>query len=188
MVTVALDQSAADARPWIEQAAPQHPSLIDGEHVVAHHYGMINVPTMVWIDAAGQIVRPNDVALTNDMFKDFTGVESGPRMAALRAWAHDGTLPEHEDARAELMLPTAAEQLARAEFTLGWYLHRAGRRVAAERHFLRAGELSPHDWTIRRGTFPIRGIDPMQSTEMADLMREWIEAGRPYYRPRAGED
>jgi hypothetical protein len=147
---------------------------------------MINIPTMVWIDERGQVVRPNDVAVTNDMFKDFTGIESGPRMAALRAWAKDGTLPyaSADAVRAQIMAPTAEEQLARAEFTVAWYLHQRGKTEAAERHFRRAGELSPHDWTIRRAALPIRGLDPMQSVEMADLMKEWLDAGRPYYRPR----
>jgi hypothetical protein len=186
VLAVALDRHPDDARPWIEAAAPTHPSLIDTEHVVAHRYGMINIPTMVWIDEAGQIVRPNDVAVTNDSFKDFTGIESGPRMEALRAWARDGVLP-HPDAdsiRAQLMAPTADEQLARAEFVVAWYLHKNGNAEAAERHFRRAGALSPFDWTIRRGSMPIRGIDPMQSVEMADLMGEWFAAGRPYYQPR----
>lgn len=183
---MALDRHADDARPWIEAAAPTHPSLIDSEHVVAHRYGMINIPTMVWIDESGQIVRPNDVAVTSDTFKDFTGIESGPRMEALRAWAKDGTLPHADPAavRAQLMAPTAEEQQARAEFVVGWYLHKSGNPAAAERHFRRAGELSPFDWTIRRGSMPIRGIDPMQSAEMADLMSEWLAGGRPYYQPR----
>lgn len=147
---------------------------------------MINIPTMVWIDASGRIVRPNDVAVTSDTFKDFTGVESGPRMEALRAWARDGTLPyaNAEAVRAQLMAPTAEEQQARAEFLVGWYLHKNGKPEAGERHFRRAGELSPFDWTIRRGSMPIRGVDPMQSVEMADLMQEWFAGGRPYYRPR----
>ena len=33
-ITVALDRSADDARPYIERAAPTHPSLIDSEHRV----------------------------------------------------------------------------------------------------------------------------------------------------------
>src|SRR5690606_41725350 len=58
-------------------------------------------------------------------------------------------------------LPTQDEQLARAEFTLAWHLFGRGDREAAERHFVRAGELAPFDWTIRRGSMPIRGLDPM---------------------------
>jgi hypothetical protein len=63
--------------------------------------------------------------------------------------------------RAHQPHPTPETQLARAHRTLAWWLHRQGRAQAAERHFLRAGELSPGDWTIRRGSMPIRGIHPM---------------------------
>jgi hypothetical protein len=80
------------------------------------------------------------------------------------------------------VLPTADEQLARAEFTLAWHLHRAGRSEAAERHFLRAGELAPHDFTIRRGSMPIRGLDPM-GPDFIDLYQDWVREGRPYYEP-----
>lgn len=173
VITVALDQNAADARPYIERAAPQHPSLIDTEHLVADLYGMINIPTMVWIDETGRIVRPNDVAVTNDLFKDFTGLESGPRMQALTSWIVDGsTAGEPDQVRAQLMMPTADEQLARAEFTLAWHLHKQRRDAAATAHLEQAGRLSPHDWTIRRAGLRIRGIDPMASLEMADLMSE----------------
>ena len=57
-----------------------------------------------------------------------------------------------------------------------------GRHDAAERHFVRAGELAAHDFTIRRGTMPIRGIDPM-GPEFRAMLQEWTGAGRPYYRP-----
>lgn len=33
VVTVALDRSPEDARPWIEAAKPTHPSLIDTKHI-----------------------------------------------------------------------------------------------------------------------------------------------------------
>ena len=75
------------------------------------------------------------------------------------------------------MLPTPEQQEGRAEFTLAWHLHRAGQREAAERHFRRAGELAPGDWTIRRGSLPIRGIDPMASEEFLALWQE----GAPRY-------
>ncbi len=35
-----------------------------------------------------------------------------------------------------------------------------GQSEAAARHFVRAGELAPLDWTIRRGSMPIRGMNP----------------------------
>jgi len=184
VLAVALDRSADDVRPFAEAAAATYPILVDSEHVVADLYRIINVPTGLWIDERGRIVRPNDAVFGNDTFAHMTGVTSGPHLDAIRAWVKTGALPFGSDAdvRARQVLPTADEQLARAEYTLAWFLHRQGRTEAAERHFLRAGELAPHDWTIRRGSMPIRGLDPMGEALMP-LWSEWVAAGLPYYPP-----
>jgi hypothetical protein len=182
---VALDQCADDPRPFIEAAAPAHPSLIDTEHRLADLYGIINVPTAVWIDENGMIVRPNDVAFGSEMFKDLTGFDSAAYLDAVRAWVREGVVPlDAGQVRQRQMLPNSDEQLARAEFGLAWHLHQAGQSDAAVRHFDRAGQLSPDDFTIRRGSMPIRGIDPMTSPEFLALWQEWTARGRPYYRPR----
>ena len=39
-------------------------------------YGMINVPTILWIDEEGRIARPNDVAFGSNDFKEMTGIDS----------------------------------------------------------------------------------------------------------------
>jgi hypothetical protein len=38
---------------------------------------------------------------------------------------------------------------------------------------VRAGELAPKDWTIRRGSMPIRGINPM-GPEFFELAKEGV--------------
>ena len=179
---MALDRSPEDARPWIEAAKPAHPSLIDARHVLADLYNMVNVPTVVWIDERGRIVRPNDVAFGTDTFRHITGIEAARHLGLLRAWARGEapTLPV-EKTRALQSLPTPADQQARAEFALGQWLYEQGRE-AAERHFVKAGELAPHDFTIRRGTMPIRGIDPM-GPQFRTMLQEWTAAGHPYYKP-----
>lgn len=142
---------------------------------------MINVPTMVWIDEAGRIVRPNDAQFGTDTFTQFHGKHSAPFLEAVRAWVkgkRKALTPAQ--VRSQQMLPTPDQQLARAEFSLAWFLHQQGRLAAAERHFERAGELSPHDWTIRRGSMPIRGKNPM-GPEFFELHAEWKAAGSPTY-------
>ena len=183
VITVALDKSAEDARPWIEKAAPTHPALIDTQHVLADLYNVVNVPTILWIDERGRIVRPNDVVFGTDTFKHITGLESARPLAALRAWvggAATGYAPAQ--ARALQALPSDADQQARAEFGLAEWLARRGRMDAAERHFVRAGELAPHDFTIRRGSMPIRGLDPM-GPKFREMRDAWVGAGNPYYKP-----
>ena len=183
VITVALDGSPEDARPWIEAARPAHPSLIDTRHVVADLYNMVNVPTILWIDAEGRIVRPNDVAFGTDTFKHITGLEAAGHLTAVRAWVK-GEAPPLPEARARALqpLPTQADQQARAEFALGQWLHARGRAAAAERRFVKAGERAPHDFTIRRGTMPMRGLDPM-GPPFREMLAAWTQAGNPYYRP-----
>jgi hypothetical protein len=185
VITVALDKSADDARPWIEAAHPTHPSLIDTGHVLADLYNVVNVPTILWIDERGRIVRPNDVAFGTDTFKHITGLTAAAHLAALRAWVRGETtaLPEAR-IHALQSLPTDDDQRARAEFGLGEWLFNRGRTEAAARHFAKAGELAPHDFTIRRGTMPMRGIDPM-GPQFREMLGSWVKAGNPYYRPLA---
>jgi hypothetical protein len=141
----------------------------------------VNVPTMIWIDEQGRIVRPNDAQFGTDTFVALTGRPSGPFLAAIRRWVlrNEGALPP-DAVRTDQVLPSREQQEARAEFTLAWYLHQHGRTDAAARHFERAGKLAPGDWTIRRGSLPIRGIDPMTSEEFLALWQE----GAPRYPTR----
>lgn len=183
VITVALDRSTEDARPWIEAARPAHPSLVDTRHVLAELYNVVNVPTILWIDERGRIVRPNDVAFGADTFRPLTGLDASIHLNALRAWVRGETPALAADAvRAQQTLPGPADQQARAEFGLGQYLWTNGRTEAAARHFDRAGALAPHDFTIRRGTMPMRGTDPM-GPEFRAMLAEWTQGGRPYYRP-----
>jgi hypothetical protein len=183
IITVALDASADDARPWIEAARPRHPALIDTRHVVADLYNMVNVPTAVWIDERGRLARPNDVAFGTDTFRHITGIAAARHVDLLRGWVRGEVAPlGAAEARARLTLPAETDQQARAEFGLGQWLFTEGRPEAAARHFARAGELAPHDFTIRRGTMPMRGVDPMGPSFRA-MLGEWTQAGHRYYRP-----
>jgi hypothetical protein len=171
-ITVALDRNAEDPRPFVERARPTHPSLLDTEHVVAERFHIVNVPTMIWIDEAGTIVRPQDNQFGTDTFTQFHGKASGPYLELVRAWVREGKgALAPDEVRKHQQLPSPDSQLARAERALAWDLHRHARVEAAERHFVRAGELAPKDWTIRRGSMPIRGQNPF-GPEFFDLARE----------------
>jgi hypothetical protein len=183
VITVAIEGDAADARAWIEAARPAHPSLVDTRHVLADLYNIVNVPTILWIDEHGRIVRPNDVAFGTDTFKSITGLEAVRHLTALRAWVR-GDAPAIPEARVRALqtLPTDRDQQARAEFGLGEWLFSRRRTDAAARHFVRAGELAPHDFTIRRGTMPMLGQDPM-GPAFRRMLAAWKDSGRSYYEP-----
>jgi len=181
VVAVALDEADA-AREWVEAADPSYPAFVDPDHVIAERLAIFNVPTVIWIDEDDRVVRAPVMAPVDDLFKDFTHVDSTVHHTQLRAWVSDGVLPFTEaEARAKIPAPTEDEQLARAHRRLGAHLYRVGRAERAAVHFARASELSPMDFTIRRGTMPMRGGDPF-GQEFFDFWQEWEAAGRPGYQ------
>jgi hypothetical protein len=64
-----LDIMVWDAEFSKRAGVPTYPCLIDREHVVAELYGIVNVPTAVWIDEAGRMVRPPEPAGMSDGFR-----------------------------------------------------------------------------------------------------------------------
>ncbi|MBM7368815.1 ResA-like WAxxUGC motif-containing protein, partial [Gordonia hydrophobica] len=63
IVTVAMDTAGPEAgRQFVERAAPRHPALIDVAHILGERLGVTNVPSGIWIDEDGMIVRPPETA------------------------------------------------------------------------------------------------------------------------------
>jgi len=63
IVTIAMDAAGPEAgREFVERAKPTHPALIDSSHALGRLFGVTNVPTGIWIDEDGVIVRPAEPA------------------------------------------------------------------------------------------------------------------------------
>jgi peroxiredoxin len=177
--SVALDNSPDDARPWVDAAQPNYPVVVDCAHVTAERYGIVNVPSTVWIDEGGQVVKPPTISPGDDQFRDFTKIDSARHHDALRRWVTDGELPD--TASLHVTPRTSEEQLAQAERRIGAWLHDRGHVDAARAHLERAVELAPWDWTVRRASIALRGDDPFLGEEFIAFWQEWDEAGRPGY-------
>jgi hypothetical protein len=184
ILAIALDEDPDAARYWAREDSDvelTYPVLLDRDHRVAELYGITNIPTTVWIDEHDRIVRPPAIAPADDRFKDFTNIESAMHHDALRRWVIDDVAPLTDSERAARQsVPEATVQRARAERRLAVHLLRDGRAEAAERHFARAIELAPDDWTINRGSMPLRGEDPFGQA-FFDFYTRWEAAGRPGY-------
>ena len=175
-IAIALDRGA-DARPFIEAANATHPSLIDEGHRIAELYHIVNVPTLIWIDEEGMICRPHDSQYATDTFTAFHKKLSAPYLDMLRDWVRTGAWAMTPDeVRANQPLPDDDAQLARLERAVAWRLLESDRAEAAERHFERATELAPLDWTIQRGSTPLRGGNPFGPEFFA-----LAEKGKPDY-------
>ena len=184
VITVALDKTLDDARPWIEAAHPTHPSLVDVNYTMADVYNMVNVPTVLWIDEDGRIVRPNDVHYVDETFSGIHGYHAEAPIAALRAWVHGESSGYDGDAIADQPVATVEHQMARAHFATAWWLANHDRGAEAEPHFVMADELAPQDFTIRRGSMLMRGKDPA-GMDFFQMVGDWVGAGNSYYVPQA---
>ncbi|MCU1593184.1 MAG: Redoxin domain protein [Frankiales bacterium] len=175
IVTVAIDEDREAVRPWADTT--DLPVGVDTEHRLSDVFGIVNVPSVVWLDEEGRMVKPPTIAPGDNQFEEFTKVDADRHHDALRSWVRDGVVPEVDE-------PAEDDDLlrARAERRLAAWLHRHGHREAAETHFAAAVSLAPLDFTIARSSMPLRGQDPF-GTEFFALWEQWNTAGRPGYQP-----
>jgi hypothetical protein len=214
-VTVALDAAGAEAAgPWIDRAKPTHPSLIDSGHVLDELLGIVNVPTGVWIDEHGLIVRPPEPAfpwrprkptdellaqlppLLVEQMKEAQNIriEPEPYLAALRDWVARGADSPYALGPEEVLQrspPRSAERSrAAASFELGQYLHRQGHPDDAVAWFREAHRLQPENWTYKRQAWSL--ADPLQGPTEAydsDFLTEIRALGAEnFYAPAKLED
>jgi hypothetical protein len=208
IVTVALDARGSEtAGPWIAKAAPEHPSLIDEGHVVDALFGVINVPSGIWIDEEGMIVRPPEPAhprrpayLDRAVPPDATPavrevmeltkalhVEAERYVAALRDWVERGSESRYALSPDEVIRRSRPrpidEATAAAHFAVGQALYARGAQAAAIEHFREAHRLQPTNWTYRRDAWSLAGADREAvygTSWVEEVKREGVEN---YYPP-----
>lgn len=185
LVTVGLDtQGDAGCRAFIEAARPEHPSLIDRHHVLAELFGVINIPSSVWVDESGMIVRPAETApappqavpsaprsLPADAPQRFVEImaeaakirrDTQAYHAALRDWVENGAASRFALSPDEVVARSRprdnATALGHAHFQLATQLEMDGHHDAAVRHFREAHRLVPDSWTFRRQAWSLEKV------------------------------
>ena len=176
---------AKDAGPWITAAKPEYTALVDERQIVTQKFGMVNVPTGVWIDERGRIVRPNEVAFIDDRFKSFTKMDSAPYIEAIRDWAANGAksayvLSENE-LKNRLKPPSDERSRADAEFALAQFLYQAGKGSDAIPHFKEAQRLDPDNWNYKRQAWALSNAERDYGTNFGKEVQKLN--GKPYYEP-----
>ena len=186
LVTVGLDTLGdAGCRAFIEAARPEHPSLIDRHHVLADLFGVINIPSSIWIDENGMIVRPAEAApappqatpiaprLTlpgkpPQRFVEIMAEAAKIRKdtqgyhAALRDWVARGAASRFALSPDEVVARSrprdGAKAMGHAHFQLATQLEIEGHHKAAIDHFREAHRLVPDSWTFRRQAWSLEKV------------------------------
>jgi tetratricopeptide (TPR) repeat protein len=187
IVSVAQDTGGVkDAGPSIAKAKPDYTVLIDDKHLVTHLYNMVNVPTAVWINEKGRIVRPNEVAYVDDRYRAMHRIEAAPYLDAIRDWAANGDRSPYvlseKELNARLKPKDPGRAMAATEFSLAEYLYKNGKGEDAIAHFKEAQRLAPDNWNYKRQAWALSNAERDYGTTFMKEVQKLD--GKPYYEPR----
>jgi tetratricopeptide (TPR) repeat protein len=174
----------AAAGKWYDAAKATFTTLVDVKHAVSSVFQFVNVPSGVWIDETGRIVRPAEPAWNQNRTYTFGNksivTEGNAYVAALRDWVAKGdrssyVLSDEEFAR-RVKPRSSAEMEAEANFKLAVWFQQSGRSAQAAKYFERAQQLNPNDWNYYRQQW---------SFTPDDAQKKWLEKfesdPQPYY-------
>jgi len=180
-------------------AMPAYPCLIDEKHTVAELYNIVNVPTAVWIDESGRIVRPAEPAGATDGFRKMdratrqlpaevaaAGTRARRRYVdAIRDWVEKGDASVYalspDEIRRRGQVRAEHEILAAANFRLGQHLYQQGHRQTAKYYFAEAIRLHPENWSFKRQSWELEELGKAFGPDFwatVDALGE-----KPYYPP-----
>ena len=174
----------AAAGKWYDAAKATFTTLVDTTHTVSSAFQLINVPTGVWIDERGRVVRPAEPAWTSSRTDTYGGkkleIEGELYVGALRDWVTNGdksqyVLSDEEFAR-RVKPRSASDMEAEASFKLAVWFQQEGQAALAAKYFERAQTLNPDDWNYHRQEW---SFTPQEAG------RKWLERfqkqAEPYY-------
>jgi tetratricopeptide (TPR) repeat protein len=168
-------------------------------HVVAELYSMVNVPTAVWINEEGRIVRPPDSAGASDAFRKMdtatfrmppdalADARAGRKayVAALRDWIENGSASKYvlqENTIREKLRPyNDDDALAAAYFRLGVELYQLGRKDEAQSWMAEAKRLRPESWSFKRQAWELEAVGKSAGPEFWQAVHALGE--KRYYPP-----
>jgi hypothetical protein len=116
------------------------------------------VPTGVWIDERGRVVRPGEPAWTTSRTSTFGGkalvTEGAEYVAAIRDWVSHGERSAYvlsdEEFAARVKPRSPAEMEADASFAMAVWFQQSGDVTLAKKYFEHAQQLNPDSWNYHR--------------------------------------
>lgn len=173
----------AAAGKIFDDAKVAYTAIIDEDHTISTLFNLVNVPSGVWIDEQGQIVRINEGTYAAHHKLGTFEFGSDVYVPALRDWIAKGSDSKYvwnpKEVKAHIIQRTPPAERAEPAFKLGVYFHRQGDEDKASHWWEESQKLNPDSWNFHRQDW---------SFTPAEAMRNWFKKvkGRgetPYYRP-----
>ncbi|MFT4633156.1 MAG: hypothetical protein ACI8PP_003194 [Candidatus Pseudothioglobus sp.] len=178
----------AAAGQFIDAVASTYVHVIDEAHVISSLYNLVNVPSTVWIDERGQVVRIDEGSYAAKHALPGIAFGRDDYVTLVRDWVANGAdsaFVKARSARQHLRVQTDDECLAEANFNLGVYFQRRKQRDKASFYMQAAARLKPDSWNYHRQDWIFDGEDAARSRWQK---RRASRAEHDYYQPIVGLD
>ena len=185
IISVAQDTGGEEAAgSYFDDANVTYTAIIDVNHHISSLYNLVNVPSGVWVDEEGKIVRINEGTYAKEHFDGAWGTND--YVPIVRDWVAKGADSEYvwdrSKVRENIIQRTPEAERAQPAFRLGGYYFTRDNDEKAEQYWTMAQELDPTSWNYLR--------QDLEYEEGGNAGPEWrarreqIEsAGGSYYAP-----
>jgi len=184
IISAAQDSGGEKAAGKVFDAAKvTYTAIIDQQHTISTLFNLVNVPSGVWIDEQGKIVRIDEGTYTKKHRLGAIEFGSDQYLPALRDWVAKGAESEYvwtaEEVKAHIIPRSPEAEQAEPAFKLGVYFHRQGDEAKANHWWEESQKLNPDSWNFHRQDW---------SFTKSEAMTKWMKKVRglgdkPYYRP-----
>jgi hypothetical protein len=180
----------AVAGPIFDAANPTYIQIIDEDHIISSAFNFVNVPSSVWIDEEGKIVRIDEgsyskvhtigegeqaITFGNDVYtpalKDWVAKGAASEFVQSAATVTDNIRDHSED-----------QQKADAAFRLGNLFRTHGKKEKAEHYWSLAQQLNPDSINFIRQNLTLSEEGSAGKT-FRKVMGEYVSTGKDWYRP-----
>jgi hypothetical protein len=153
IISVAQDTGGEEAAGYIfDDANVSYTAIIDVNHQISSLYNLVNVPSGVWIDEQGTIMRINEGTYAKEHMNGAWGTND--YVPIVRDWVAKGADSEHvwdrSKVRESIIQRTPEAERAQPAFRLGGYYFTNDNDEKAEQYWTMAQELDPTSWNYLR--------------------------------------
>jgi hypothetical protein len=184
LISAAQDTGGeAAAGKFFDDANATFVQLVDVNHAISSAYNLVNVPTAVWIDEEGRIVRSDEGAYAETHSMGTFKFGTDDYVPSVRDWVQKGAdskYAQSADEHAAKIVPKSSDaNLAEANFKLGVYFHEQGNEQKANQYWEAAQALNTDSWNYHRQdwSFTPGEANANWGKKVAGL------GGKPYYAP-----
>ncbi len=142
----------AAAGPIFDAANVTYTQIIDVNHHISALYNLVNVPSGVWIDEEGRIMRINEGTYATKHMNETIGTYDYAPI--VRDWVKNGANSQYvwDQAKVSENIAQRTPEAERAQptFRLGTYFFGKGNNAKADQYWEMAQALDPTSWNYLR--------------------------------------